>query len=48
MNYTRLNLSNGTVIDETHFKHIEDGIVAAVTAINESSNGAGGGYNRYS
>lgn len=43
MNYTRLNLSNGTVIDETHFKHIEDGIVAAVTAINESSNGAGGG-----
>lgn len=42
MDYTRLNLSNGTVVDETHFKHIEDGIVSAVTAINESSNGAGG------
>lgn len=41
MDYTRLNLSNGTVVDETHFKHIEDGIVSAVTAINESSNGTG-------
>ena len=43
MNYTRLNLSNGTVIDETHLKHIEDDIAAAATAINESSNGTGGG-----
>ena len=27
MAYTRLNLTNGTKLDETHLKHIEDGIV---------------------
>lgn len=29
MTYVRLNLTNGTKLDETHFKHLEDGIASA-------------------
>lgn len=28
MAYERLNLPNGTVLDETHLKHFEDGMIA--------------------
>lgn len=28
MSYTKLNLENGTVLDETHLAHMEDGIAA--------------------
>lgn len=33
MSYTKLNLKNGTVLDETHLAHMEDGILAAQTGL---------------
>lgn len=28
MSYNRLNLRNGTIVNENHFKHLEDGIAS--------------------
>lgn len=38
MSYTKLNLTNGTLIDESVFKHIEDGITDNIPTIGENGN----------
>lgn len=40
MAYERLNLKNGTTLDESHVKHLEDGIVAAHEAAGAATGGS--------
>lgn len=41
MNYTRLNLKNGDIFNETHIKHFEDTFENVCKNLGSSSSGSG-------